>query len=270
MENKVVFATFADNKYLKSLERIEKEAQAFNCIDEIYIFHEKDLDKSFTKLIKPWLYRRGFGYWRWKAYFVQKVFEKLAEGDILIWADAGCELSQSGEQTLYEWIEKSKYANSGLVVFQQDLTIGAYTKGDLLDFMNVSNEEKAQGQFLGGTWILRKNAYSKNLVFKWLDICTNYGDLITDKKSISPNSMEFVEHRHDQSVFSILALRSNPIIISASSLNAENNSPILLSRKKERTFWGAIKERIQLPFRFLIGYYLKYFKGFYFKNRIAW
>lgn len=270
MKHKIVFATFADNKYIRSLERIEKEARQFNCIDEVCIFHENDIDLSFKKRIKPWLYRRGYGYWRWKAYFAQIVFSRLTEGDVLIWADAGCELLPSGEQTLLDWIEKTKQTQSGIVVFQQKLTIGAYTKGDLINYLHVSDSEKAKGQFWGGAWIVRKTINSEKIINEWLDICTNHGDLITDKKSIFPNSNDFVEHRHDQSVFSILSLRSDATIIPTSFLKEENNSPILASRKKERTTQQTFKERMYLPFRFLLGCYLKYVKGFYFKDRIAW
>ena len=39
-------------------------------------------------------------------------------------------------------------------------------------------------------------------------MCCNYQD-ITDSNSIIPNSHHFIEHRHDQSLLSILAIKNN-------------------------------------------------------------
>lgn len=270
MANKVVFATFADNKYLTSLKRIEFEAKQFSCIDEIHICHQEDIEVFFINKIKPWLYRRGFGYWRWKSYFAKRLLDELDNDDILIWVDAGCELNVDGSHILQEWIVELSRSTSCILVFEQSLLVKYYTKKDALEFLNVNEKEASQPQFLGGAWIIKKNLQSQKLIDDWYSICLNHEDLINDKKSSSPNYDGFVEHRHDQSIFSILARRTNPIIIKASNLTIEKYSPIITSRNKQKTTEIKILEYLFLPWRYILGCYLKCFRGFYFKDKIIW
>jgi hypothetical protein len=47
---------------------------------------------------------------------------------------------------------------------------------------------------------------TRNLVNEWYDICCHY-HYIDDSPSIHPNLYTFWEHRHDQSVFSLLTYK---------------------------------------------------------------
>ena len=44
---------------------------------------------------------------------------------------------------------------------------------------------------------------TRTLVNRWYELCCNY-HLIDDSPSIAPNLPEFIEHRHDQAIFSLL------------------------------------------------------------------
>lgn len=46
---------------------------------------------------------------------------------------------------------------------------------------------------------------TRDLLDKWFDITHNHFELVSDAPSMYPNHPDFIEHRHDQSVFSILA-----------------------------------------------------------------
>lgn len=264
---KVVFVTFADNKFRKSLQRIENEARSFSCFTDFYIFHDEDIDKCFRKVIKPWLYRRGYGYWRWKPYFVKKVLDTLDYGDVLVWADVGCVLNSKAEDVLQDYIDRAKKTKSGLLVFEQKNLEKHWTKGDLLEYLHVEDDVKSSPQLLGGFWVIVKTPPSVSLVGTWYDICRNHGDLVTDKKSLVPNDPEFKEHRHDQSVFSLLAKKTDAIRIPFSN---DNDLPILVKRKKEKTILVMITNKILIPWRMALGYYLKYVEGFYFRSRVSW
>lgn len=45
---KIVFATFADSRYGRAMERIKRETENFG-FDERYFFSERDLPKDFSK-----------------------------------------------------------------------------------------------------------------------------------------------------------------------------------------------------------------------------
>lgn len=260
--------TFADNKYQKSLSRIEQQARHFCCITDCCVYKEKDIDKDYLHIINPWIHRRGFGYWRWKPYFVKKVFDQLNNGDVLFWADAGCVLNNKAEDVLCRYIEKARETQSGFFVFQQSQIEKEWTKNDLFEYLHTGNKDKESGQLWAGAWIVVKTPLSQKAINQWYDICRYHEDLVTDKRSETPNDVNFQEHRWDQSVFSLVVKATDSY--ASIPYQKNENDPIIGARKKELTQIGKIKQRMKFPWRFFIGCYLQYCKDFYFKEKVAW
>lgn len=88
---KTIFLSFANSVYVPSLRRLEEQIRSCPLINEFHFLTNKDLDDGFKKHFHPYIYRRGYGYWKWKSYLVKQQFEKMEDGDILIYADAGCD-----------------------------------------------------------------------------------------------------------------------------------------------------------------------------------
>jgi hypothetical protein len=59
-----------------------------------------------------------------------------------------------------------------------------------------------------GCMVLRKTPTIINLIKRWLTICCNEND-ITDIPSSIPNSQDFIEHRHDQSLLNVVLYEFN-------------------------------------------------------------
>jgi hypothetical protein len=61
-------------------------------------------------------------------------------------------------------------------------------------------------QFLASFIVVRKSAFSIQFIEQYLQYCTN-PNILTDLANVCglPNYPDFVSHRHDQSVFSLLA-----------------------------------------------------------------
>ena len=59
-------------------------------------------------------------------------------------------------------------------------------------------------QFVGGVFVLRKCKHTENILNKYIQYTSNY-HFIDDSPSIIPNDPQFIEHRHDQSVLSLLS-----------------------------------------------------------------
>lgn len=272
MDNqKIVFVSFANSKYKESLAVAGKQAAKMNIFDKIYLFRESDLDKKFRKSLKPWLYIRGYGYWRWKPYFCHKVMCQLNDNDIIVYGDAATAFNPKGIDRLKEYIDLVNSSESGILVFEDYFKEHQYNKFDSLAFFDVDKDPDIidSNQFLGGLWIMRKTPISLGLIEEWYHLALNNEDLFTDKKSKRKEIPEFIEHRHDQSVFSILVKLSPHVVIPASE-RREPNIPLRPHANKFTTKVTNLKGRLMLPWRFVSGYYLKWCKGFNFYRSAVW
>lgn len=271
MSRKVVLVSFANSTYEPSLKRLEKEVKEFKSITDSYFFTEKDLDPEFKRNLCPFIYRRGYGYWKWKAYLSKKILDKLDMNDILIWSDAGTVFNAEAEEKFNEYLALTVKSKSGILAFQDKYLEKQFTKADCLSYFDALNNKNITDtkQFWAGCWIIKKTDDSIDFINRWHNAIMDNFDLITDKQSILPNFKEFIEHRHDQSVFSILVKQYDIEFIPFFELELPT-SPIQAKRNKEKGKVGNIFQKLLLPLRYIIGLYLVSVKKFYFKNRIAW
>ena len=80
-----------------------------------------------------------------------------------------------------------------------------WTKGDVFQFFNATpQEEGTVPQVMATVAIFRKSFQGVSFVRTWRDIVENNYRLINDAQSAAPNDPSFRDHRHDQSVFSML------------------------------------------------------------------
>lgn len=250
----VVFVTFADSKFSSSRRRIAREARSFNIFDRIYSLDERFFDKEFRSFFRQGdkKSQRGYGYWCWKPYCIRRVLQELQEGDILLYADAGCHLNIGGRQRLVEYIELCR--ENSLVAFDQNTVEEQYTKEDVFNYLGISDADTGirQGtQFGGGAILMRKCRSIEDLVGQWYDISRNHYDLINDSPSVLENSKSFVEHRHDQSVFSVLAKLHGCVAIQCQETYPQNGDwtsmgqfPIWAMRDKTIDLFQLLKLKV--------------------------
>ncbi len=221
---KKILCTFASYPLSKGFDRYKKEAEAFGVFDEIYTYDENDLDKEFRKKYGRFLhpFSRGYGYWGWKPLIIKQTLEKMVEGDILLYTDLGCILNVEGKPRLLEYFDITEESKSGILCARtQDQTHAVrkelaffeyqYNKGDILDYFGVrdNKEYTHTRQFEAGIVFYRKGPVVEAFLKEWIEVVKNNFDFITDKPSKSPNLPGFIDNRHDQSVFSILAKKYN-------------------------------------------------------------
>ena len=226
--------------------------------DEIIIFTEKQLDNDFVEKHKERLKlgSRGYGYWIWKPYIIKKILETMDEGDRLLYIDAGCHLNPKGINRLREYFQ---------IVSDSPLKIGGFqignsnndrtwTKMDLLAYFKVQNNNDIinSGQITGGHVIIQKCESVVKFVEEWINISENL-HLIDDSPSLLPNFPEFREHRHDQSIFSLLCKTKGAVIFSSSECWVESDKdwntlidyPIWDKRDKQFSLKTRIKATIK-------------------------
>lgn len=274
---KIVFVTFADSKYSKAIERIKTETEGFG-FDKRYFLSEKDLPKDFFKGFSPKIYRRGYGYYRWKPYIVNKNLDNLDEGDILVYSDIGNQWHISGINRWKGYLSMLT-AQCPIVAFQQEFLEKDWTNGDAFRHI-YPNDWKKYGmtlQLASGMFLIYKCNLSASVFQKWENIALHYPLLFTDKASISPNCRGFQENRHDQSIFSLLVKQIPHAEISWEEIepldddwSEHDQYPLWAKREKNELMIDKVKRKLKQCYTFWIGLYLKWIKGFHFRNKVAW
>ena len=194
--------------------------------DRIVCASPRDLDAAFRKryaeMLKPNV--RGFGFFCWKPQIIHQVLTSLAPGDILHYCDVGCHLNPAGRWRLEEYFEIAMKSTSGILAFSATplpalfgpLTgitpfpgwiNGAWCKADALAYFGLAHDARflAQPITIATTAFFHRSASSLEIVGRWRRAFMDDFTMIDDSPSRLPNQACFVEHRHDQALFTCLA-----------------------------------------------------------------
>jgi len=192
---------YANGRYLKAQEYCSQSAKAVG-FDEVISFSINDIDRDFLeKNIKILSQPRGAGYWIWKPYFIKKTLEKINDGDLLVYSDSGS-YYQNSVQPLIDLIKKEK---TGVLSFElKGLLEKTYTKKDTFVLMGLDDPKYSESSQREATYIwLIKNDFTVKLINEYLEFAQDER-IITDLASQNENHPEFQDHRHDQSIWSLL------------------------------------------------------------------
>jgi hypothetical protein len=223
-QQQINFLTFGGGspQYHKRVKETIIEVKQFDIFDNIFGYTDLDLKKDEIFWNKHGEFiennKRGYGYWIWKSYLILKTLKNINYNDIIVYADVGCHYNIYNKPVLLEYINilnNSKY--HGILSFELEPYRGIpkiycggnlekeYIKGDLFKYFNyeTNNDIKNSLQNCTTYMVVKKNYHSIKFIEKWYEICCNY-HLLSDIPSIEPNEPEFIEHRHDQSIFSLL------------------------------------------------------------------
>jgi hypothetical protein len=224
--------SFADRRNALDLERLQVQAEGMNCFDTIHILTENDLDDDFRRrhfdLLRPTV--RGFGFWVWKPQVILQTLAVVPRGDVVLYVDAGCHLNHGGLDRLNEYYQAAQKSPEGLVAFQArkpdpqfphdgrrlpEFLDAHWTKGDAIVQLGVRNRPDIleTPMVMAGVLLVRRGSPGEELVREWHSTMVANTQLIDDTPSASPNLAGFRDHRHDQSIFSLLhKLRGYPTL----------------------------------------------------------
>ena len=272
--SKLILVSFADNRYRNSLKRLEEQTREFP-FDERYFLTEKNcLTKEYWHNLKPWLYRRGYGFWAWKASIVKERFHDMAEGDILFWSDAGLYWNYTPKSVeRFEGYISKLSDNNDILAFEQPTIEREWTKGDVLEALGVYYDDVICNslQFLGGLFAIKKTKRTIELVDRWISLNELKKELITDKRSLKSHKDGFKENRHDQSIFSVLVKTYPHVEIPWQETQVEDGNwetladhPIQARRLKEldRPKSEVLKNKLMRPWRMILGFYFTHIRQY--------
>ena len=241
MKNQLIFLTFGTEEYYDSLQRIINEVLSFNIFDKILCYNDKDLIDIFPNFWykhKEFILtnKRGYGYWLWKSYLVLETLKAMNENDILIYADAGCTMNKYGINRLNDYFNIVNNSKYGILSFELDFLEKSCTKMDVFNYLGLNNDIYLNSkQLMATSFILKKNNHTEKLINEWYIISSIY-NMIDDSNSLLKNDDNYIDHRHDQSIFSLIRKKYGTEIISDetwySNFDFEiiKNYPILSTR----------------------------------------
>lgn len=192
--------------YNQATQWKDQDAPVFESVN---IFDESELINNHQPFCQTHVHHincnpRGFGYWIYKSYLISHVMKSLPEDDIVVWIDSGCQLNYEALPRLKEYVDMAN--TSGIVCFDVGMPEQQWTKMDTMHrILGESRDHFNTGQLISGIVFWKNNQFNRDLVNEWYQLCMadNY-IYATDVASKIPNQPMFVEHRHDQSILSLL------------------------------------------------------------------
>jgi len=202
------------DNYLEAAKRLTKQANELNIFTETILYNPEYLKKfnDFWGQHSDFINsnKRGYGYWLWKPYIIKKTMESMNNSDILFYLDCGCELSCNKKNIMLECIESVKNGKKILAVECQTSLEKNWTKMDLIEKLNMNQDIYIYTkQIQAGAILFFVCDETRQLVNDWYNISCEYSNL-DDSPSVIKNHQGFREHRHDQSIFSLL-IKKNKI-----------------------------------------------------------
>lgn len=152
---------------------------------------------------------RGAGYWLWKPFLIRQMLERSQPDDIVFYCDAGrldyYQFTRFPRHLMAQLRANDNGFLLGPAVGHLGL-IGDWTKRDCLLLMNA-DDEAIRSKPLLMTWSLWTPS---TMAFRFLDRWQHYAEdcrCLTDMPNTlgQDNHPGYREHRHDQSILSILA-----------------------------------------------------------------
>lgn len=201
----VHFLSFASSDHDMSELRREAEKMNFESsqIWDESVLLQSDFWLEHQEFIKS--HKRGYGYWIWKPYIILERLKQLPHKAVLLYADGGCELNPASKKL--DSYAKMALQSRGLLLFHTNYDEAQYCKRDTIAKILPGAPLDILRKQRIGTFFLAVNIEKVRQFFEEvLEIATvdNY-HFVDDSASATPELPEFIEHRHDQSIISLLS-----------------------------------------------------------------
>lgn len=208
-QRKLVFLSFADTRLSQSMKRLEKQILALKIFDRVLLCDEFDLDRKFVNDNKSLFFRhtRGFGYFSWKPYLIQRTLLTLDDGDVLVYSDVGNHFEEAKRDRLHEYIAIAENSPAQIIAprLSSNYPERCWTKHELLDYFGVVDKEEilSSPQYEANFIVIINSSRAREIIQKWNEVF-RINPKLFDESQWLPQLQGFVEHRWDQSAFSIL------------------------------------------------------------------
>ncbi len=201
----IIAVNYADKKFRRAQKLNSRTAGQWGA-DRVIEYGPDDIDETFRRRNREILDTpRGGGYYLWKPYFYRKAYDELGEGDYLVYIDSGA-VYINKIQYLIDCMEQEE---TPLMIFslERERIEKGNTKRDAFVLTGCDEARYTDTpQSIGGYFVCKKAPEVK----AYLDEVLHYAQdirIISDKPNVMglPDYAEFADHRHDQSVISLMS-----------------------------------------------------------------
>jgi len=200
------FVSFGNHLYYQKLCKLATEIQYFQLFQRLFLYTDVILqqDSVFWERHRAFIESspRGYVYWIWKSYILLQVLSQSPDNELILYVDAGCTLNLQGKSRMMEYIQLTMTDPIGILSFQLPFPEKHFTKMDLFSHLNAFDLLDSL-QFMATTFFIRKPPQTVAMVQQWYDTCCQY-PLLSDIPSQLQNDTHYQEHRHDQSIWSLI------------------------------------------------------------------
>lgn len=213
--------TCADDKYMPSAKFQLNTALKKGKVNKTLCYNLADMDKTFqnaNKKIFELGKEKGAGFYLWKPYFVWKAISSIKSKDFLVYLDSAGFYYRSSIIPIVSYMQN--YDIDMICSRRYRYLEKHWTKRDAFVYMGCDSPKYTeQVQAMSGFFVLRKTDKTIKLIQEWLMYAQDYR-IITEVPNVSglDNYIGFQQHRHDQSILSLLECKYDVKTIEASPI----------------------------------------------------
>lgn len=209
---KKILISFATNSKWYRAQQLLNESAKQGGFDGVISYTDKGREWDFIKKYDDINKVRGYGFWQWKPIIILDALSKVNDGDIIGYVDSG-NLVISNLNYIFDVCNKQD-----IVLF--DNRDGNYngdthknrewTKRDCFILMGCDTEEYYNAPQVDASYqFYKKTPNTIKFLEEYQRLCSN-DNIISDLPNITKNNLpEFKDHRHDQSILSLLAAKNS-------------------------------------------------------------
>jgi len=209
MKSLFITAAIGSSDFHSAGQRIVSQASQFALFDQQICVTESDLVEICPQIFETFSedelsIEYKYGFYSWKSSIAAAAMQGFwGNFDLVFYLDAGCELVPSfwNKRKLKQLMDSAE--KTGIVAFAINTTERKYTKKLLLENMQASETSISSNQFQSGSWFLCGDI-GRDFAFQWDQKVWESRKFIDESISPFGEDEQFIAHRHDQSVFSLL------------------------------------------------------------------
>lgn len=151
--------------------------------------------------------KKGFGYWIWKPFLIWQTLQNTRLNDYVLYLDAGYEFCQEGEKRFFEYLQLA--SENLILAWSLPTHINRkWIKSSVLDYFGITNDSYILSESIreAGFCLIKNTSLTRSFFREFSLICCDHKYyLVDDSFDPAQQHRDFREHRHDQSIFSLLS-----------------------------------------------------------------
>lgn len=201
--DKIYVVNYATDDFLDIQAINAKTAMIFGKATAVFSYSFNDINSIFiNNNISVFSEKRGAGLWLWKPYILNDALAKIDYGDYLFYSDSGVVFISN----LNKVVSFQKEVGQDIIPFVLPLIEEQWTKGECFEELGCSdNFYRKTNQIMATYFLIKKTKLTVGFVNEYLSYSQNMKAIhykIFDVEC--KNSDNFIAHREDQSIFSLL------------------------------------------------------------------